>query len=234
MGDLFDINRFFHNIPLLFPNFIENLKVLFYATLFGVLLGLLVTAVRIKKTPILYQLITVYISFMRGTPMLVQLMLIYYGLPIIINPILGINIGRIWEPITFAYITFILNQGAFLSSIFVGAIEAIPKGQSEAAYSVGLSGLQSFFRIVAPQAIRVALPPFGTDFISLLHSASLIYVIGVLDIMGRARAISSISGHILESYIFVAILFIVCSLSVRILFGYLSKKLDYRNRGESK
>lgn len=233
MGDLFDFGRFLHNIPILFPYLIENLKVLFYATLFGVLLGLLVTAVRMKKTPVLYQLITVYISFMRGTPMLVQLMLIYYGLPLVIDPLFGWNIGRTWEPSLFAYTTFVLNQGAFLSSIFISAVEAIPRGQSEAAYSVGLTGLQGFYRIIAPQAIRIALPPFGTDFIGVLHNASLVYVIGVVDLVGRAKAIGSATGHILEAYLFVAIIFVLCSLVMRVLFGILNKKLDYRNRGEA-
>lgn len=233
MGDLFSFDRFLHNIPILFPYFLENIKVLFYATIFGVLLGLLVSAVRMKKPPVLYQLTTVYISFMRGTPMLVQLMLIYYGLPLVIDPLFGTNIGRSWNPSIFAYTTFVLNQGAFLSSIFVSAIEAIPKGQSEAAYSAGLTGLQGFYRITAPQAVRIALPPFGTDFIGVLHNASLVYVIGVVDLVGRAKAVGSASGHVLEAYLFVAVLFILCSLAVRILFGILNQKLDYRNRGEA-
>lgn len=233
MGDLFSFERFLHNIPILLPYLIENLKVLFYATLFGVLLGLLVTAVRIKKIPVLHQIITVYISFMRGTPMLVQLMIVYYGLPLAIDPIFGTNIGRNWEPSIFAYTTFVLNQGAFLSSIFLSAIQAIPKGQSEAAYSVGLTGIQSFYRIVAPQAVRIALPPFGTDFIGVLHNASLVYVIGVVDLVGRAKAIGSATGHILEAYLIVALIFVACSLGVRILFEILSKKLDYGNRGGS-
>ncbi len=234
MGDLFDFDRFLHNVPILFPYLIENLKVLFFATLFGVLLGLLVTVVRMKKPPVLYQLTTVYISFMRGTPMLVQLMLIYYGLPLVIDPLFGWSIGRTWAPSLFAYTTFVMNQGAFLSSIFISAIEAIPKGQSEAAYSVGLTGLQGFYRIVAPQAVRIALPPFGTDFIGVLHNASLVYVIGVVDLVGRAKAIGSATGHILEAYLFVAIVFVICSLAVRIVFGIWNKKLDYRNRGEAK
>ena len=233
MGDLFNFDRFIQNAVILFPYFIENLKVLFYATFFGTILGLLVTAVRKKKIPVLYQLVTVYISFMRGTPMLVQLMIIYYGLPVLLDPVLGTRIERIWQPAIFAYLTFVLNQGAFLSSIFLGAIEAIPKGQSEAAYSVGLNGVQTFFRIIAPQAVRIALPPFGTDFIGVLHNASLVYVIGLLDMLGRAKAIGAASGHILEAYLFVAIVFVLISIGMRGLFGYLDQRLNYRNRGEA-
>lgn len=231
MGDLFSFERFLHNIPIVFPYFAENIKVLFYATVFGVLLGLVVTVIRMKKIPVIYQLVTVCISFMRGTPMLVQLMLIYYGLPLIVDPLFGLRIERTWEPAVFAYATFIINQGAFLSSIFLSAITAVPKGQSEAAASAGLTGLQGFYRIVAPQAVRIALPPFGTDFIGLLHNASLVYVIGVVDLMGRAKVIGIETGHMLEVYLFIALVFVVCSLGTRILFGIWNKKLDYWNRG---
>lgn len=118
-----------------------------------------------------------------------------------------------------------------MSSIFLSAILAIPKGQSEAAYSIGLTGFQSFYRIIVPQAVRIALPPFGTDFIGVLHNASLVYVIGVVDLVGRAQAMGNATGHILEAYLFIAILFAICSILVRIFFGALNRRLDYRNRG---
>lgn len=230
MGDLFSSERFLDNIPKLLPYLLENLKVLFFATIFGVLLALLITAVRMNKIPVLYRFILVYISFMRGTPMLVQLMLIYYGLPALIDPVLGTNISREWPPILFAYTTFILNQGAFLSSIFYGAIKGVPTGQFEAGLSVGLTRLQTFRRIIVPLAIRIALPPFGSDFIGLIHNASLVYVIGVVDILGRAKSIGSASGHVLEAYVFTAIVFIVFSLSARGIFGLWGHKLDYSNK----
>ena len=230
MGDLFSTERFLVEIPVLLPYLLENLKVLFYATVFGVLLGLLVTAIRMNKIPILYQFIVVYISFMRGTPMLVQLMLIYYGLPAFIDPLLGTNISREWPPILFAYTTFILNQGAFLSSIFYGAIKGVPTGQFEAGLSVGMTRLQTFRRIIAPMAIRIALPPFGTDFVGVVHNASLVYVIGVIDILGRAKSIGSATGHALEAYVVVALNFVICSILTRVFFGALGNKLDYANK----
>ncbi len=229
MGDLFSIDRFLDEIPVLLPYLIENLKVLLWATVFGVILGLLITAVRMKKIPVLYQATVVYISFMRVTPMLVQLMLIYYGLPAFIDPVLGTNISREWPPILFAYTTFILNQGAFLSSIFYGAIKGVPKEQFEAGLSVGMTKLQTFRRIIAPMAVRIALPPFGTDFVGVFHNASLVYVIGVVDIMGRAKSIGSATGHVLEAYVIVALVFIIFSLATRAVFGYVGKKLDYAN-----
>ncbi len=229
MGDLFSINRFVDEIPVLLPYLIENLKVLLWATFFGVILGLLITGVRMKKIPLLYQATVVYISFMRGTPMLVQLMLIYYGLPAFIDPVLGTNITREWPPILFAYTTFILNQGAFLSSIFYGAIKGVPKEQFEAGLSVGMTKLQTFRRIIAPMAVRIALPPFGSDFVGVFHNASLVYVIGVIDIMGRAKSIGTATGHVLEAYVIVALVFIIFSLGTRAVFGYVGKKLDYAN-----
>jgi L-cystine transport system permease protein len=116
----------------------------------------------------------------------------------------------------------------------LSAIQAIPKGQSEAAYSVGLTGFQCFYRIVAPQAIRIGLPPFGTDFIGVLHNASLVYVIGVVDVMGRAKAIGSATGHVLEAFLFVALLFVVCSILTRFLFALLDRKLDYAGKCKRK
>lgn len=229
MGDLFSADRLVEEFPKLIPYLIENLKVLLWATVFGVILGLLITGVRMKKIPILYQITVVYISFMRGTPMLVQLLLIYYGLPAFIDPILGTNISREWPPILFAYTTFILNQGAFLSSIFYGAIKGVPSGQFEAGLSVGMTKLQTFRRIIAPMAVRIALPPFGSDFVGVFHNASLVYVIGVVDIMGRAKSIGSATGHVLEAYVIVALLFIIFSLGARALFGYVGNKLDYAN-----
>ncbi len=159
--------------------------------------------------------------------MLVQLMLIYYGLPLLINSIFKVNVGRSWSALIFTYITFLLNQGAFLSSIIYSSLASVPIGQTEASYSVGLTTFQSFQRIVVPQAIRIALPAFGSDLVGVFHNASLVFSIGVIDIMGRAKTISAATGHALEAYLIVSIVFVIISLLLRGSFAYLNKKLDY-------
>ncbi|OPX43069.1 putative amino-acid permease protein YxeN [Ruminiclostridium hungatei] len=227
MGELFKWDRFFENIPKIVPYLSVTFAIVIFATVLGVLLGIVIAFVNMKKIPVLHQFFKVYVSFMRGTPMLVQLMLVYYGLPVLIDSAFGTNINREWSAITFAYITFILNQGAFLSAIFYSAITSIPYGQTEAGLSVGLTEIQTFKRIILPQMVRVALPPFGSDLVGLFQNSSLVFLIGVTDIMGRAKTIGTATKHVLEAYVFVAIVYIIISLIVRGLFKYLNDKFEF-------
>lgn len=227
MGDLFSGDRFLENIPKIVPYLSVTFAIVIFATVLGVILGIFIAFINMKKLPVLHQFFKVYVSFMRGTPMLVQLMLVYYGLPVLIDSTFGTTINREWGAITFAYITFILNQGAFLSAIFYSAITSIPYGQTEAGLSVGLTEIQTFKQIILPQMVRVALPPFGSDLVGLFQNSSLVFLIGVTDIMGRAKTIGSATKHVLEAYIFVAIVYIIISLIIRGLFRYFNEKLDY-------
>lgn len=227
MGKLFAWDRFYENIPKILPYLSVTFSIVVYATVFGVLLGMVIVLVQIKKVPGLSQLVKVYVSFMRGTPMLVQLMLVYYGIPALLDPVLGTKINREWGAVNFAYVTFILNQGAFLSAIFYSAITSIPYGQTEAGLSAGLTEFQTFYRIVLPQMVKTALPPFGSDLVGLFQNSSLVFLIGVTDIMGRAKTIGTATKHVLEAYVFVVIIYIVISLSVRLLFFRLNNKMKY-------
>jgi L-cystine transport system permease protein len=229
MDKLFQWDRFIENIPKIVPYLSVTFSIVFYGCVFGVLLGILIAVVNMRKIPVLHQFFRVYVSFMRGTPMLVQLMLVYYGLPVFIDAAFGTNINREWSTIIFAYITFVLNQGAFLSAIFYSAITSIPYGQTEAGLSVGLTQFQTFRRIILPQMVRVALPPFGSDLVGLFQNSSLVFMVGVTDIMGRAKTIGSVTKHVIEAYLFVAVIFIILSLIIRLLFYFLGKRLDYRN-----
>lgn len=227
MGKLFAWDRFYENIPKILPYLSVTFSIVVYATVFGVLLGMVIVLVQIKKIPGLSQLVKVYVSFMRGTPMLVQLMLVYYGIPALLDPVLGTKINREWGAVNFAYVTFILNQGAFLSAIFYSAITSIPYGQTEAGLSAGLTEFQTFYRIVLPQMVKTALPPFGSDLVGLFQNSSLVFLIGVTDIMGRAKTIGTATKHVLEAYVFVVIIYIVISLSVRLVFFRLNNKMNY-------
>lgn len=226
MSELFKWDRFFENVPKIIPHLSVTFAIVVFATVLGILLGVIIAFINMKKIPVLHPFFKVYVSFMRGTPMLVQLMLVYYGLPVLIDSTFGTNINREWGAITFAYITFILNQGAFLSAIFYSAITSIPYGQTEAGLSVGLTEIQTFRQIILPQMVRVALPPFGSDLIGLFQNSSLVFLIGVTDIMGRAKAIGSETKHVLEAYIFAALIYVIISLIIRSVFRYLNDKLE--------
>ena len=126
-------------------------------------LGFILAAARIFKIPVLRELAALYISFVRGTPVLVQLFVVYYGLPLLVAP-LGVDINH-WSKLFFVLVTYLLNDGAFMSEIIRSSIESVPKGQREAAASVGLTTFQAYKRIIIPQAFKIAAHSFGTRVI---------------------------------------------------------------------
>jgi L-cystine transport system permease protein len=229
--DLFSFERLINVFPKILPYLLVTLKIVLIGGIFGSLLGLLVAVVRINRTPVIYQILSVYISFMRGTPMLVQMMLLYYGLPLLLKATVGIDING-WEKLTFVELTFVeltfvINEAAFLGEMFRGAIEAVPYEQTEAAYSVGLNRVQAFVRIVLPQATKIVLPAFGTDIVGMFHNTQIAFLLGAMDMIGRAKTIGLSSGHSLEAYVCVAIIYIICSLLLRLIFNRLDRLFSY-------
>jgi L-cystine transport system permease protein len=144
MDKLFGWERFFENIPKILPYLSVTFQIVVYATGFGVLLAAFIVLAELKKIPVLNPFFKVYVSFMRGTPMLVQLMIIYYGIPALIDPVFGTNINRGFSAVTFAYITFILNQGAFLSAIFTVQSHPFPMGRQRRASVWDLRSFRPF------------------------------------------------------------------------------------------
>jgi L-cystine transport system permease protein len=200
-----------------------------YAEVFGIILGIIIAIIRIYKIPVLNQVYSVYISFMRGTPILVQLLVVFYGVPTVLLSLFNIDVNG-WDKFIFATIALTLNESAMLAEIFRSAIASIPHTQFEAGYSVGLTWWQTFTRIILPQAVRVAIPSYGTNLVVLIQSTSLAYMIGVIDLMGRARAIGTSTRHSFEPYVAVTIVYVVFSLLVKLVFYLLNKKLQYGNR----
>lgn len=225
MRSLFSIESFFDMAPKIVTYLPKTLGMLIVCMFFGSILGAINALIRYKRVKILHRVMDVYNSFMRGTPLLVQLMLAYYGLPVLIDSIFGTNVSRSWDAVIFACIAMILNECAYTSAIFFGAIKAVPIGQTEAAYSVGLTYFQAFRRIIVPQAARIALPPFGNDFIMMFESTSVLYMIGVKDMLGRAQTLGTLSGHTLEAYVFVAIVYVLFSVAMRTVLKKINKRL---------
>ncbi|WNS75829.1 amino acid ABC transporter permease [Bacillus sp. DTU_2020_1000418_1_SI_GHA_SEK_038] len=154
---------------------------------FSLIIGVIVAIIRIQKRPISYAIATFYLSFMRCTPLLVQLFLVYFGLPQLLL-LVNIDING-WDRFVFVVIAFSLYTGAYLSEVIRSAYMAVGKDQLEAAYSVGMSYSQALRRIILPQAFLVALPDLGNNIIELLKDTSLAFTIGIIDIMGQVRII---------------------------------------------
>ncbi len=225
MEDFFSWERVWLNIPRLAAKLPLTFEIVGIAFLAGSVFALILALVRLAKIPVLDQIIRVFISFERGTPMLVQLLVVYYALPLLIERFFDVD-TRSWERLTFVLITFILNQGAFLCETFRASILSVPKIQTEAGFACGLSFLQTFLRIILPQALRIALPGVGMNLLGLFQETSLVFMIGVIDVLGLAQAIGSNSGHAIEAYLITAVFFIVINLTVRKILSVLEEKLN--------
>lgn len=226
MSNYFSWERFNNNVPIILSCLNVTLQLvivsLILITLFAVILALL----RLKKIPVIHQILGVYISYMRGTPLITQLFVVKFGLPMLVDALFGINIYR-WDNIIFAEIAIIMNEAAFLGESFRGALASVPSIQIEAAYSIGMTKVQTFFRVTLPQFIRIILPTYGTTIIGIFMGTSVVFMLGVVDIMGRARIIASSSNHGLEAYLIVAIIYIIASLLIRVVFHGLERKMSY-------
>jgi L-cystine transport system permease protein len=226
----FDFKLLIEFFPVILSALPLTLKLVGVAMSAGFLFGAAMAIVRIERVPVLRQIAAFLVSFMRGTPVLIQMFVIYYGLPLLLLP-LGINIVRA-DKMLFIYIAFSLNSSAFFSEIVRSALLAVPSEQWDAAFSVGHSKLQSYLRIIAPQAIIIAIPSTGVMLAGLLQDTALTIVMGVWDVLGRAQALARHSFHYLEAYIDASIIFIVLSFVIQRVFSYIEKKTQTKRRME--
>ena len=226
MADLFSWQRLVQNFPVLIVKLPITFEIVAVAFSAGFVLALLIATARIKKIPVLNQILTVFISFERGTPLLVQMLVVYCALPIVLKAFFGID-SRRWEKIIFVDLALILNQGVFLGEIFRGAILSIPKGQREAAIACGFSEFNAFLKVILPQAIRIALPSTALTLIGLFQETSLVFMIGVIDIIGRASALGATTGHSLESYVIIAVIFLLINFGLTAITTKIDKKLTF-------
>lgn len=228
MGKMYDFKLVFEYLPLLLSRLHITLLLVVLATLIGLILGIVIALFRIYRIPVLNQFAIIYISFIRGTPIIVQMFVVFYGFPLLLLNLVGVDINR-WDKMNFVIVTYGLNSTAFMAEIIRAAITSVPIGQSEAAYSIGLTRIQTFYRIIAPQSIAIALPNFSTSLVGLLQDTSLAYSLGIIDVMGKVQAIGTRTYHLLEGYIGAAIIFIVLSTLIEKGSSIVEKKVAYKN-----
>ncbi|QDP99713.1 amino acid ABC transporter permease [Lysinibacillus fusiformis] len=225
MANDFDFMLIADVLPTLLQYLPVTLEILVFSILFGMVLGIVVAIPKLLHIPVLKQLVSIYISYIRGTPILVQLFLVFYGIPAVLQSI-QIDVTRV-NAIYFVIITYTFSNAAAFAEIFRAAILTVDRGQIEAAYSVGLSRKQAFIRIVLPQAIRVAFPNMTNTMISSLKDTSLAFSIGVMDMVGRGETLIASTTRALEIYIALSILYYVI---VVLLEKLLKRNERYLNR----
>jgi cystine transport system permease protein len=183
----------------------------------GLILAVLTALARISTIKPLQIIARIYVSIIRGTPLLVQLFIIFYGLP---------SVGITISPFISAVIGFSLNVGAYASEIIRAAILSTPKGQWEAGYSIGMSYAQTLKRIILPQATRVSIPPLSNTFISLIKDTSLASLILVTEMFRKAQEIASTNYEFLLMYSLAGLLYWIICFILSVIQQRIEGKLD--------
>lgn len=209
--------------PLLSAGLIFTVPLTLITFVLGIVLGLSVALARLYGPAPLVMLVRFYVWLIRGTPLLVQLFLIFYGLP---------SAGIVLDAFTAAVIGFTLNIGAYSSEIIRATLAAIPKGQWEAAYSIGMNWSQVMWRVILPQAARIAVPPLSNTFISLVKDTSLAAAVTVPELFQAAQRLASVTYEPLILYVETALIYLLFSSVLSTLQDKLEQRLAHKETRE--
>ncbi|WP_219253368.1 amino acid ABC transporter permease [Aeromonas hydrophila] len=209
--------------PLLSAGLIFTVPLTLITFVLGIVLGLSVALARLYGPAPLVMLVRFYVWLIRSTPLLVQLFLIFYGLP---------SAGIVLDAFTAAVIGFTLNIGAYSSEIIRATLAAIPKGQWEAAYSIGMNWPQVMWRVILPQAARIAVPPLSNTFISLVKDTSLAAAVTVPELFQAAQRLASVTYEPLILYVETALIYLLFSSVLSTLQDKLEQRLAHKETRE--
>jgi polar amino acid transport system permease protein len=204
-------------LPALLSGLDTTLKVFFLTLILSIPLGVLVAVGRLSKIKPLVALVELYIWVMRGTPLLLQIIFVFFGLPIV-----GITFDRFPA----AILAFVLNYAAYFGEIFRGGIESIDKGQYDAAKVLGFTPAKTFTRINLPQMIKIVLPSVANEVITLIKDTSLVYVVGLGELL-RAGKIASNRDVSLVPLVVVGVFYLVLTAVLTAIFQKLEEKYSY-------
>ena len=205
-----------------------TLKLTFVTLIISSLLGFFIALAKINGKKVSAGIFSVYVSLVRSTPVVLQILFLYSLLPSLLNYVINVKLNLNWNifginPIFYAYIIFTLNTTAILSEVFRSAILTVNKGQMEAALTSGLTKTQAYVRIIIPQAFRVALPNIANTTIGLMKSTSLAFMMTVKDITAIAKTEAAFGYNYIEAYLDIAVIYILLCTVLQIAFRFLEK-----------
>lgn len=203
-------------MPLLLTGAAVTVQITALSVLIGIVIGLFVGIARISTYRVVHLIAAVYVDFLRGTPLLVQIFLVYFALPVVT--------GQRIDPFVAAIAACSINSSAYVAEIFRAGIQSIDAGQMEAGRSLGMSWMQTMRYIIVPQAARRVIPPLGNEFIALLKDSSLVSVIGFEELTRRGQLIIARTYASLEIWLCVAIIYLVMTVSISRLVAWLERR----------
>ena len=218
----FNFDLVVNSFPLLLVGAGVTIKITALSVALGVVIGLFVGIARISRIKILRILAAIYVDFFRGTPLLVQIFLVYFALPVIT--------GQRVDPFVAAIGSCGINSGAYVAEIFRAGIQSIDKGQMEAGRSLGMTWGQTMRYIIVPQAFKRVIPPLGNEFIALLKDSSLVSVIGFEELTRRGQLIIAKTYGSLEIWLSVAVIYLAMTLTISRFVAYLERRYKTDDR----
>lgn len=216
----FDVKFFIYLLPLLFQCIKITLSISIISFFIALALSLILAVICNYKIRVLCPIAKAYVYFFRGTPLLAQIFFIYFGLPYAIPAFK--NMGAF----TAAIIAISLNSAAYMTETIRAAIISVDKGQIEAAFSVGMTNIQSLRRIIFPQAARIAIPPLSNNFVDIIKGSSIAFTIGVPEIMAKAKMEAAASYKFFEAYAAVMIVYFIIIFIFNNFQNLLEKKIS--------
>ena len=229
MANLFDFKLVFTQIPDLLRYLPVTLELSVISMLIGIILGLILAIIKIREVPVLKHFATFFISLIRGTPILVQLYIAYFGIPMFFkwfNAKNGTDI-KVAEVSGFVYAVIALgiNQSAYNAEFIRAALLSVGEGQIEAASALGMTYLQALRRIILPEAITVALPSLGNSFISVIKGTSLAFTCAVVEMTAQGKILGGRTYRYFEVYVSLAIIYWVITIIIEQLLKVAEKKI---------
>ena len=203
-------------MPLLLMGAGVTVQITALSVLIGIIIGLFVGIARISTYRVIHLIAAVYVDFLRGTPLLVQIFLVYFALPVVT--------GQRIDPFLAAIAACSINSSAYVAEIFRAGIQSIDAGQMEAGRSLGMTWTQTMRFIIVPQAARRVIPPLGNEFIALLKDSSLVSVIGFEELTRRGQLIIARTYASLEIWLCVAIIYLIMTVSISRLVSWLERR----------
>ena len=203
-------------IPQMLMGTVDTLRLFFITIVLAIPLGILLAFCRVSSFKLLRDVVAAYVYVLRGTPLMLQLLFVYFGLPFI--PVIGVRL----DDFPAAVLAFVLNYGAYFCEIFRAGLQAIPRGQFEAAKTLGMNYAQTMRRIILPQVFKIILPPVSNETITLVKDTSLIYVLAMNDLLRTTRNLVQRDFNIMP-FVVAAVFYLVMSMILTYGFNKLEK-----------
>lgn len=224
-----DFSRIVEWLPTFWEGTIVTIVLSLSTVVIGSLIGLIVVLMKLSNVKFFNVIANLYTNIMRGTPMLLQLFIWLYGLPVIGLSFSGLSfLGGTYGSREFitAIVALAINSGAYISEILRGGLESVDKGQMEAGRALGMSSGETMFSVIIPQAIRIVLPGLGNEFITMIKESSIVSTVGVFDVMYTSNIVKASTYSIFEPLIVVGVIYFVLTYSLSTLMKVIEKRLN--------